>query len=99
MIRADDGGVASGLLRSQSFDVLITDVDMPQMNGLALIADRDLIDGLTGIIVLSGRHDYKELGWLHSGQNVRFVPKPFSPTDVVKAVDEIMSSEPWIATL
>ena len=97
VMRADDGVAALELLRSQALDVLITDVDMPQMDGLSLIGNRAEVDHLKGVIVLTGRNDYRDLGWLHGRQNVQFVPKPFSPTGVAQAVDEIMSSEPSVA--
>ena len=96
--RADDGEVALELLRSQAFDVLITDVDMPRMDGLTLIGNLDAVDRLRGIIVLTRRCDHENLSSSCGGPNIRFAPKPFSPTGIVRMVDELMISEPSVAS-
>lgn len=93
VMRADDGEVALALLRSQPFDLLITDVDMPRMDGLSLIRNSDATSRLNGIIVLTGRSDYRNLAGLQGAPNVRFAPKPFSPTGIARMIDELMSSE------
>ena len=90
--RANDGHDALECLRSQAFDILISDVNMPRMDGLSLIKRCNEFTFLKGIIVLTGRNDFRDLDCRHSKQNIRFAPKPFSPTAIAREVDELMSS-------
>ncbi len=93
VVRASDGAVALELLRAEPFDVLITDVDMPRMDGLALLGHREAVEPLRGIVVLTGRCDYKELDAPWCKEKTRLLPKPFSPSGLAQLVDELLSAE------
>ena len=74
---ARDGDEALGYLLTQRFDVLLTDLRMPKMDGFELINHvHGLPDSLrpTRIIAISGEY---EAGALH-GQPVSFLAKPFN---------------------
>ena len=91
--RAGDGRAALELLRTEPFDVLITDVSMPKMDGLSLIGNRDDIDRLSGVILLTGRSDFDNIAWAAQGKHrMRTIPKPFNPADVADAVADLTSS-------
>ena len=96
--RADDGDTALELLRTETFDILVTDVDMPRMDGLSLIAHQDVVERLRGIVVLTGRDDYADLIATFSREKTRLLPKPFSPTRLTQLVDKLMSGETVIAS-
>ena len=89
--RAADGCAALELLRSQSFDLLITDVEMPHMNGLTLITHRDVIDPLDGVIVITARCDFAKIKDANCCANVHVAPKPFSPSTLLRLVEELVS--------
>jgi two-component system chemotaxis response regulator CheY len=93
VVRASDGVSALELLRAETFDVLITDVDMPRMDGLTLLSQRDAVDGLRGIILLTGRCDYKDLDPSCCGEKLRLLPKPFSPSGLAQLVNELLSQK------
>jgi DNA-binding NtrC family response regulator len=93
VVRAFDGAAAAERLRGESFDLLITDVDMPRMDGLSLLSERDAIDRLRGVVVLTGRQDYKELGSIYGKDKIHILPKPFSPSRLVQLVDKLLSDE------
>jgi len=93
VVRASDGAAALELLRAEPFDVLITDVDMPRMDGLSLLSHRDAVDQLRGVVVLTGRHDYKELNPSCCSEKIRLLPKPFSPSGLAQLVEQLLSGE------
>ncbi|MGE3610988.1 MAG: response regulator [Bacteriovoracaceae bacterium] len=86
-----DGQEALELLESGkiNFDVLITDFNMPRMNGDQLVKEvfeRNI--PLKKIIMISGRwdnsDDMEELMNQHS--NIKCLFKPFTPDAIIKAV-------------
>lgn len=88
--RVCDGVAALERLMAEKFDVLITDVDMPRMDGLTLLSHREAVDDLCGIIVLTSRDDFRELGVSHSCDRIAFLPKPFSPMKLSELVDRFV---------
>lgn len=93
VVRATDGAAALERLRAEPFDVLVTDVDMPRMDGLSLLRQHDAVNRLRGVIVLTGRCDYQDLDPACGKEKVRLLPKPFSPTRLAQLVEELLSSE------
>jgi len=89
----DDGAVALERLRSDRFDILVTDVDMPGMDGLTLLGHRDVTERLRGIIVLTGRTDFARLHLAEEQSSIHVMPKPFSPTKIVATVNELLRRE------
>lgn len=76
VVAARDGEEALGYLLTQRFDVLLTDLRMPVMDGFELMQHcMKLPETLrpSRIIAISGEY---EAGVL-SGQPVQFMPKPF----------------------
>ena len=83
----DNGRPALQAILAQPFDVLITDNDMPKMNGLALVRELHRIESPLRIIVTSGfletelEEQYKALG-------VKlFLPKPSPDEEIFRAVE------------
>ncbi len=77
---ARNGEVAFSLLAGKSFDVLITDVDMPKMNGCQLcekIAD-ELSDRKMDIYIVSAKTDPKLREWVDAHSGIQFLEKPLS---------------------
>lgn len=89
---ANNGQKALDLVRAHAADLLITDVNMPVMDGLALVQTCQLI-GLPkiGIIVLTSRCDQKDICDVLTGPNVVLHPKPFSPSRLVREVEGLLS--------
>lgn len=87
---AADGEEALGRLREGRFQVLITDINMPRMNGRelceAIRADPLEVDPL--IFVLTARTGANHRDWTGDIDNVDFVEKPASLRRLVMRVGE-----------
>ncbi|MHB8477684.1 MAG: response regulator [Steroidobacteraceae bacterium] len=73
--------------REQRFNVVITDVSLPQMSGLDLVRKILDIDPKVPIIVASGY--YLDLSLQKWGPNVRAIVKPFEPADIDALIAEL----------
>lgn len=91
---AGNGRVALELLRRLRPDVLVTDVNMPVMDGIELVT-ACATEGLLGLgtIVLTSRCDQAEIRNRLQGWNVVFHPKPFSPSKLVREVEQLLSTD------
>ncbi|MFQ5805739.1 MAG: response regulator [Phycisphaerae bacterium] len=94
VVRASDGAAALELLRAEPFDLLITDVDMPHMDGLSLLSHHEVMDRLVGIIVLTGRCDFQDLDASCCKEKIHLLPKPFSPSGLAQLVEGLIATEP-----
>jgi len=75
-ITARDGEEALGYLLTQHFDVLLTDLRMPKMDGFELLQHVHTLPSSHRpgrVVAISGEY---EASALH-GQPVQFLPKPF----------------------
>src|ERR1700730_15513531 len=73
--------------REHSFNIVITDVSLPQMSGLDLARKILDIDPKVPIIVASGY--YLDLSLRAWGPNVRAIVKPFEAADIDALIAEI----------
>ena len=73
--------------RQHRFDVVITDVSLPQMSGLELARKILDIDPKVLIIVASGY--YLDLSLQKWGPTVRAIVKPFEATDIDALIAEL----------
>ncbi len=77
VVTARDGEEGLGYLLTQRFDVLLTDLQMPMMDGFELLQQCQNLPAArmpARIIAISGEY---EAGALRD-QAVRFLPKPFN---------------------
>lgn len=91
VFEAPNGRKALELVRAQQCDLLITDVNMPLMDGVELVRTCSA-EGLPrlGTVMLTSRCDQTDIVDAIKGLPVVFHPKPFSPTRLVKEVEEII---------
>ena len=84
---APDGEMALPMIRKLKPDVLITDIKMPFMDGLALssIVSRELPD--TKIIILSGYSDFEYARQAINLQVDQYLLKPITKAAIVKALE------------
>ncbi|HTV45588.1 MAG TPA: ATP-binding protein [Stellaceae bacterium] len=91
---ARSGEAALELIRSatQKFDLLITDVVMPQMDGPTLIREVRLIDPAIKIIFISGYAEDAFRQRLDRDGGIHFLPKPFSLKQLAIKVKEVLGN-------
>jgi len=94
VISARNGSEALKKLKSEIFDGLITDVNMPLMKGVDLV--KEVLSGpcsLRMIVVLTSRCDTTQLRQELEHPRVYVFNKPFSPARLTELIDTINQEE------
>lgn len=92
VITAEDGVDAMAKLRDQSFDMVITDVNMPNMSGLSLVPKIRRLDNCHYIPILmltTESSSYKKDKARNSGAS-GWLTKPFDPPRLLNAVNKLL---------
>ena len=91
---ADDGVVALKKMQADRFDILITDINMPMMDGLKLVSlvRRDPIHKNIPIVIITteGAKEDRERA-LALGANA-YITKPIQAPQVISAVRELLGN-------
>jgi DNA-binding NtrC family response regulator len=90
VLTATSGEEALGLLRTRSVDVLVSDIDMPQMSGLELVrlASREFPSTLRILLTGAATMD-RAVNAINEGEVVRFFAKPFDAETFIRALGEL----------
>jgi len=89
---AEDGLKALEMIRENPPDLLVTDVNLPKMDGLELLENvrkENLIPSQA--IVLTSRCDQQEMESRLSKLNAVVHPKPFSPLHLMETVESAIA--------
>lgn len=87
MVFCDSGEEALRRLSEASFDVLVSDMRMPGMNGAQLLAESQMRFPRVARLILSGQADQESLDSL-VGVTHRFLSKPCDAALLQSAIDE-----------
>lgn len=91
---AEDGNAALEMLTAQDnkFALLIADVDMPGLNGIALCERAMRIDDSMPILLMSAHHpELVHAGDANGAARYEFILKPFALEDMRAAVKRLTS--------
>jgi two-component system, chemotaxis family, chemotaxis protein CheY len=92
---ACDGAQALEAMRARVFDLAMVDINMPKMDGMALLdavkRDARLVD--LAIVVVSTEASETRISALHA-RGVGFVRKPFDPEKLLDAVVRAIGGAP-----
>lgn len=93
VVRASSGSDGLAKFVELRPDVVITDVKMPGMSGIELCARCEEYRGAWPflIIVLTSQLDEETKAWLARDPNRHYLPKPFSPREIVRTVHEYLA--------
>ncbi|WP_457552643.1 HD domain-containing phosphohydrolase [Desulfobacula sp.] len=86
---AENGEKALEMIQAQPFDVVVTDIDMPVMNGIEL-AKKIKSKFTADVIVMTGQiqsYQYDEI--INIGAS-DFVEKPFSPREMILRINRVV---------
>ena len=93
IVEANDGIDALKKLSTQQFDIILTDINMPIMDGLKLVSmvRNDPVHRAIPIIIITteGADEDRKRG-LALGANA-YIAKPIQTTDLLNVVNEILS--------
>ncbi|RUL82001.1 hybrid sensor histidine kinase/response regulator [Tautonia sociabilis] len=91
---ASDGEEALGRLRLRSYRLVMTDLEMPRMDGFALLAElsRTAVPGSPGVVVTSTLTDEATRRRVAGLGAMAFVPKPLDPEQLAAAVGPLLAA-------
>jgi DNA-binding NtrC family response regulator len=89
---AEDGEQAREILDSSTISAVITDIDMPRMNGYQLIEHVRETSGPLPVIVMTAEPEHAVARRLESLGVVRYFEKPFNVFEVVRAIRSAIAS-------
>jgi signal transduction histidine kinase len=87
--QAASGAQALGLIRSQPFDIVVTDYLMPSMSGIDLVREARRVRADIPILMITGFADLAE----DTAANVLRLPKPFRMAELARALHDAMSEK------
>ena len=102
IMEAGDGGQAMALLREHQFDVILSDLAMPNADGLALMRElraSDSANRMTPVIVVSGRSTAQAVREARDAGANEFLTKPIAVRSVLERLHEVVQhGRPFLDT-
>ena len=92
VVAVDCDTAAAPLLEAERFDLLLTDIIMPEMDGIQLAHHRNMVSPTTDVIFITGFSGVA----LRAGAsipNAKILAKPFHLKDLVLEVDRLFAKE------
>lgn len=90
VLTAPNGHIALQTLRANPADLLITDVNMPEMDGIELTRVAfEACPTLQCVFVVTSRCDQHEILSQLADPRVLVFPKPFSPSQLLREVEQL----------
>lgn len=94
-IEASNGKMAMKILENESVDMIVSDINMPEMNGIELAEWLRHEMGLnTPMILLSSRCDQTQIAEQIGPLGISIHPKPFSPSRLMAQIDVALANRP-----
>jgi two-component system cell cycle response regulator CpdR len=92
VVAVDSGTAAAPLLQAERFDLLLTDIIMPEMDGIQLAHHCNMVSPTTDVIFINGFSGVA----LRAGAsvpNAKILAKPFHLKDLVLEVERLFAKE------
>ncbi len=90
-LEARNGALALKLLETETVDLIISDMNMPVMDGLGFVREvREKLGEDIPILMLSARCDQGRLGEQLKPYHVQLYPKPFMPSQLVAEIERLL---------
>lgn len=95
VVKAKDGREALNIYRDQSFDLIVTDMIMPDKEGIETILEIRAMKRPVKILAISGGGKVDQSMHLNLARSVgadRVLAKPFMPREFMQVVDELLAA-------
>jgi len=94
VLEASDGEAAKAVLTDENVDLVVSDVNMPRLDGLHLVEwIRSQKSESLPVVMLSSRCDQDSIADRLKPHNVRVHPKPFSPSRLVVEIEQLLAPQ------
>ncbi|MHB8093104.1 MAG: response regulator [Syntrophales bacterium] len=90
---AEDGEAALRIIESEKPDAMVTDINMPRMNGKQLCETTNQLkrEQTFLTIIMTARIIPDDEHWIKAMQDTVFMEKPFSPSSILERIDQYFS--------
>lgn len=95
---AENGKEALSILRKETFDLIITDINMPVMNGVEFVENLKLNYPNIPILVISMQDDERSIKRMVSLGAKGFIMKNSKREEFIKALDQIVAGKSYFST-
>jgi len=85
-----EGKEALEIYQKDKFDIVFTDISMPEMNGIELTQELLKVDKNAKIAAVSGHIGTQEIEEILNAGAKAFMKKPFSKKDIEQTIQEVM---------
>ena len=92
VLEAEDGAVALGMLSRKKVDLVITDVNMPNLNGVELTKKlrENPLHKTTPILIVTTESDATLKGKAKAAGATGWIVKPFKPEQLIEIVGRVL---------
>ena len=90
VLQAHTGETALEILRQDGIELMVMDVHMPRLNGIALVSRVREIDAHIKVVIVSGGIDKAERQEIDQLKVTAFLQKPFTAAELVYCVNGIL---------
>jgi len=94
VVEAGDGAQGLAAARQQAVDMILTDLNMPVMDGVSLIRELRQLGGYAGvpIIMLTTESDADRKSAAKAAGATGWITKPFQPEQLVSVTKKVLGS-------
>lgn len=93
---AEDGQSAIKKVSDETFDLVITDVRLPDINGLTILRESKIVQPSADIMVISGYPSLEDAREATRLGAFEYLEKPFTPDFMLNAVKKVFDRKGWI---
>lgn len=83
---AEDGAVGLEMYRQKSYDLVITDINLPKVNGLQMLEGMYELDAAQSVVVITAYSEVEYLSKLKEMKIEHFLTKPASSKDMLNTI-------------
>jgi two-component system, NtrC family, response regulator HydG len=90
IISVDCGSKALKVLSRYKFDIIITDVNMPDMNGFQLLEYIKFVDPIVPVIIMTGYSSIYDIKEAMKKGAAEYLAKPFKKEDLEVSINRVL---------